>query len=75
MLTLSLSGTAPVRPGQRRAIAVGEKGTEAAAATAMLLAGGVPKLSLQATRPFSYFLRDQPTGAILFMGRVMDPAA
>ena len=54
---------------------MGEKGTEAAAATAMLLAGGVPKLSLQATRPFSYFLRDQPTGAILFMGRVMDPAA
>jgi serpin B len=31
-------------------------------------------LVLTADRPFLYFLRDQPTGAILFMGRVLDPS-
>jgi serine protease inhibitor len=30
-------------------------------------------LLVNADRPFLYFLRDQPTGAILFMGRVLDP--
>lgn len=54
-------------------IAVGEKGTEAAAATGVAVGGGVPTLSLTANRPFFYVLRDEPTGAILFMGRVMDP--
>ena len=56
-------------------IAVGEKGTEAAAATGVLMGGGVPPISITANRPFFYFLRDEPTGAILFMGRVMDPTA
>jgi serpin B len=55
-------------------IAVGEKGTEAAAATAVILGGGVPDIFVTANRPFFYFLRDEPTGAILFMGRVMDPS-
>jgi serpin B len=57
-------------------IAVGEKGTEAAAATAVVMkAGSAPPsgLMLFADRPFLYILRDQPTGAILFMGRVLDP--
>jgi len=31
-------------------------------------------LLVDATRPFLYFLYDQPTGAILFMGRVQDPS-
>ena len=57
-------------------IDVGEKGTEAAAATAVV--GGysslVSALIVNANRPFLYFLRDQPTGAILFMGRVLDPS-
>ena len=57
-------------------IAVGEKGTEAAAATAVVIGrGGLPAFSLVANRPFFYFLRDEPTGAILFMGRVMDPTS
>jgi len=30
-------------------------------------------LYVTADRPFLYFLRDEPTGAILFMGRVLDP--
>ena len=56
-------------------IDVAEKGTEAAAATAVVIGNSSMPSGLQvyATRPFLYFLRDQPTGAILFMGRVLDP--
>jgi serpin B len=57
-------------------IDVAEKGTEAAAATAVGMAGSAAPQGLEifANRPFLYFLRDQPTGAILFMGRVLDPS-
>lgn len=59
-------------------IDVGEKGTEAAAATAVVTKGlGIDAptdISIVADRPFIYVLRDQPTGAILFMGRVLDPS-
>jgi serpin B len=58
-------------------IDVAEKGTEAAAATAVLMRDGAAApmgLLVDATRPFLYFLYDQPTGAILFMGRVQDPS-
>jgi len=58
-------------------INVAEKGTEAAAATAVIMKdASVPivDLNVTATRPFLYYLRDAPTGAILFMGRVMDPS-
>jgi len=33
-----------------------------------------PQLVLTADRPFLYFLRDQPTGAILFMAACSIPA-
>ena len=56
-------------------IAVGEKGTEAAAATGVI--GGVTSipqgLLVNVDRPFLFFVRDAPTGAILFMGRVANP--
>jgi serpin B len=57
-------------------ISVAEKGTEAAAATGVVIKtvsmpGG---LYVTANRPFLYFLRDEPTGAILFMGRVLNPS-
>jgi serpin B len=59
-------------------IDVAEKGTEAAAATAVGIETTSlpppPDLVVRADRPFLYFLRDQPTGAILFMGRVLDPS-
>jgi serpin B len=63
----------------RAFIDVAEKGTEAAAATAVVIRPtGAPLpsvgLVINADRPFLYFLRDQPTGAILFMGRVQDPS-
>ena len=61
-------------------INVAEKGTEAAAATAVVLQdssapgdAGPPPLLFKAERPFLYFIYDNPTGAILFMGRVLDP--
>ena len=59
-------------------IAVDEEGTEAAAATAVVMrAAGMPLEPVQLTidRPFLFALRDLETGALLFMGRVTDPTA
>lgn len=58
-------------------ISVDEAGTEAAAATAVLFcsAPALPPLTLHIDRPFIYFIRDTKTGAILFVGRVLNPAA
>ena len=52
-----------------------EKGTEAAAATAVVMAGtGMPgsPVTLTIDRPFFFVIRDIPTGAILFVGRVTE---
>lgn len=57
-------------------IAVDEKGTEAAAATAMAArAGGMPSepRAVKVDRPFLYFIRDTRSGLVMFMGRVVDP--
>ncbi len=61
---------------------VDEKGTEAAAATAVsIVAGGctgpdpAKAISLKFDRPFLFLIRDLDSGAILFMGRVTDPSA
>jgi len=58
-------------------VSVNEKGTEAAAATAILMvrANGGKKLSFRADHPFLFAIRDDRTGAILFIGRVVDPLA
>jgi serpin B len=58
-------------------IDVDEKGTEAAAATAVVMrATGMPTepVTVRVDRPFLFALRDVPTGAILFFGRVTDPS-
>ncbi len=56
-------------------INVDETGTEAAAATAVVI--GVtaiaPLPEFRADHPFLFFIMDKRTGAILFMGRVVDP--
>lgn len=59
-------------------ISVDEEGTEAAAATAIVMrATSAPLSEVQLTvdRPFIFALRDTTTGAVLFLGRVMDPSA
>ncbi|MEM9599189.1 MAG: serpin family protein [Acidobacteriota bacterium] len=60
-------------------IAVDENGTEAAAATGIAagaLAAAPPDavVDFRADHPFVYLIRDNRTGAILFMGRVTDPS-
>jgi serpin B len=56
---------------------VNEEGTEAAAATAVVVTGRSappePK-EFRADRPFVYVIRDNATGATLFMGRYTGPA-
>jgi serpin B len=59
-------------------IAVDEKGTEAAAATAtmMAMARYVKKdpVIFRADRPFIFAVVDRSSGAVLFIGRLMNPA-
>ena len=57
-------------------VSVDEKGTVAAAATAMMLAGGAPTEPRKFTvdRPFLFVIADTQTGAPLFVGRVTNPA-
>ena len=55
-------------------IAVDEKGTTAAAATGVAIGTNAVVASLVVNRPFLFFIRHNPTGAILFQGRVLDPS-
>ncbi len=60
-------------------VSVDETGTEAAAATAVIV--GVtsipaePPINVTIDRPFIFIIRDIPTGEILFVGRVLNPSA
>jgi serpin B len=57
-------------------IDVDEKGTTAAAATAVMMAGSaapVDIVNLTVDRPYLFAVRDNVTGAILFLGRITDP--
>jgi len=58
-------------------VKVDENGTEAAAATAVIIgATAAPATPVEVTidRPFIYMIYDQDSGAILFVGRVLNPA-
>ena len=57
-------------------VAVDEKGTEAAATTAFAVAieEPPPTPTFVADRPFLFVIHDSETGAMLFMGRLADPA-
>ena len=58
-------------------VSVDEAGTEAAAATAVIVAStSIPMepIKVNIDRPFIFMIRDIETGALLFAGRVLDPA-
>ncbi len=55
---------------------VNEEGTEAAAATAVIIgltSMPVTDIKLTIDHPFIFLIQDKPTGTILFLGRVLDP--
>jgi serpin B len=57
-------------------VAVDEEGTEAAAATAVIIeamSAIMYDVNLTIDRPFIFIIRDKPSGQILFIGRVLDP--
>ena len=62
-------------------IATDENGTEAAAATAVIMTATaiMPPVErpsvFRADHPFLFLIRDNVSGAVLFMGRVNDPTA
>ncbi len=59
-------------------VKVDEKGSEAAAATAVVMTRGIgakPQAPLfRADRPFLFLIRDRASGAVLFLGRLANPA-
>jgi serpin B len=80
----SFEGIMPGGPGvitdviHHTVVKVDEKGTEAAAATGIVLGGDEgpePEYSITVDRPFVLLLRDEPTNTLLFFGRVLDPSA
>jgi serpin B len=61
-------------------LALDEKGTEAAAATVVMMAptsmvGGAPPkpIVVNVDRPYLFAIQHRESGACLFLGRVMDP--
>jgi len=59
-------------------VSVDEAGTEAAAATAVIMeltAAPEPPVEVTLDHPFIFLIRDIETGAIIFIGRVMNPGA
>lgn len=60
-------------------IAVDEEGTEAAAATVVIMVGTSAQpeepIEVRVDRPFLFAIRDRDTGTILFLGRVTNPSS
>jgi serpin B len=54
-------------------IEINEEGTEAAAATAVIMGRSLRKV-FRADHPFIFMIKDNRTGSILFMGRIVNPA-
>jgi serpin B len=60
-------------------VSVDEAGTEAAAATAVIMPTSAPEptepIEVTIDSPFIFLIRDIETGAIVFLGRVLDPGS
>jgi serpin B len=56
-------------------VSVDEEGTEAAAATGVVMKRTALPPTFRADHPFLFLIRHRPTGAILFIGRVIDPTS
>ena len=81
-LSADFTGISPVRPLfvsdviHKAYIGVDEKGTEAAAATVVIIGRGATPApqKFAADHPFVFLIRDRITGSILFFGRHVIPA-
>ncbi|XP_054850996.1 plasminogen activator inhibitor 1 [Eublepharis macularius] len=58
---------------QKVKIDVNESGTEAASATAAIIYARMAPMAVVMDKPFLFVVRHNPTGALLFMGQVMEP--
>jgi serine protease inhibitor len=59
-------------------IEVSEEGTEAAAATAVIMgvrSMPLPPPTFRADHPFLFLIRENSTGSLLFLGRMADPSS
>jgi serpin B len=56
-------------------VAVDELGTEAAAATGVVAEATSSPQLVNIDRPFLFLIRDRESGAVLFVGRVLDPTS
>ena len=56
-------------------VSVNEEGTEAAAATGVIVGPTSAPPQFVADHPFIFLIRDNVTGSVLFLGRVVDPTA
>ncbi len=57
-------------------VSVDEAGTEAAAATAVIVgltSAPAQTIEVKIDRPFIYIIRDIPTGSVIFAGRILNP--
>ncbi|XP_069341843.1 plasminogen activator inhibitor 1 [Eulemur rufifrons] len=58
---------------QKVKIEVNESGTVASSSTAIVVSARMAPLEIIMDRPFLFVVRHNPTGAVLFMGQVMEP--
>lgn len=58
---------------QKVKIKVNEKGTVASSSTAIIVSARMAPEEIIMDRPFLFVVRHNPTGAVLFMGQVMEP--
>ena len=69
---ISDSGMSVAKAIQDAYVNVNEEGTEAAAVTALVMDESAPPTFI-ADRPFLFFIQDDESGTILFMGKIVDP--